>query len=722
MVCNPNDNSINLSPQPGVPLPDLGIPLAPLQIPIPDFNLPEGVPEDLLDLLERIFALIPGGRLSPNLGGFSKDVMDALASLLNQLGPYLALYNMLQALFNLILCIIDVICALLRPIKLARAVRRLFKRCLPDFLNILPFLALIAMIIALLLLLIALIEYLIQTILDFIRQIIENIQILTEALTLDDDEAVLAAVNKIAYLLCAIEQLFAILIAFQAIFAIIEVLARLSGRSICGRGNSRSGDDGECCSEEVCPDFIALQPDGFIGTTGKLIYHKPLFNDISSLGISLDLPAIRSERWQFVDENDNATFKFLDIITEIEGNIFYPEGVEFDAETSLNKAPYILDMTLREFDPGEFIDTDTAGARDFQIQGCVVTRKPYIGVLNSQSALDTSDGNDNGTLRIEGGLVYEDIGDGELVAYNVNGEQATLNTFINLDFSSIDPDNIGSLNDGYVVENIEYNLRINHEALVEYFLITLGCIPSVALESEAFNSTYDITPIIDRMGPLPNIGSLSGGAGAPLGAVTDVGGTTEGTGALGCLESALAKFRSNITAETAAEFQSEVQACLNDLRDETVTSYTNAVIAGTNQYTSTIEVVPELQFVGEPIQVKVTLRDFGNNIISFGVLGEAQETIAEKLVAEVTFGKVSDFVFDGYSAFVADITSNVEGPGEVTVTFEGNTLSLILNREEDDITTQIVENVKTYEFVGELDTAVSDEDEAVRRDETDVSN
>lgn len=719
MPCSPQQNEINIGASPGPSLPGFGIPLSPPQLPL-DFELPEGVPEDLIALLQEIFALIPGGKLTPNVDNFSKNVQDALASLLNQLGPYLALYNMLQALFNLILCIIDVICALLRPFKLARAVRKLFKRCLPDFLNILPFLAIIAMIIALLLLLIALIEYLIRTILDLIQQIIENIQILTEALSLDDDEAVLAAVNKIAYLLCLIEQVFAILIAFQAIFAIIEALMRLSGRSICGKGSGRQGDDSECCSEDVCPDFIALQPDGFVGETGKLIYHKALFNDLSSLGFSLNLPAFRGERWQFIDTNNSATFKFLDIITPINDNIFYPEGVEFNAETSLAKAPYILDMTLRDFDPSAFGHSDSGGARDFQIKGCVVTKKPYIGVLDENSGLDKSSGNTNGTLSIEAGFVYEDIGDGELVAYNVDGEHATLNTFIHIDPVNIDPDNVP--NDGYEVSDIEYNLRINHEALVEYFLITLGCIPSVAIESETFNSTYDITPVIDRMGPLPNIGSLSNGAGAPGGVISDIGGTQQGTGALGCLETALAKFRSNITAQTAADFQAEVETCLNNLRDETVETYKNAVIAGTNQFTSTVTINPELQFVGEPIQVKVVLRDFGGNIISFNVLEEVREEIAEKLDAEVTFGKVSDFTFDGYNSFVADIDSVNAGSGEVTVTFEGNTLSLILNRDDDDITTQIVENVNSYEFVGELDTAVSDESAAIRRDESDVGN
>src|SRR5690606_38206939 len=138
-------------------------------VPFPDISIPEGIPDDILGLLQDIYALIPGGKLVPNADDTFRNVLDAVASIMNQLGPYLSIYNFFQALLNMIMCIIDVLCSL--TVRAPFALRRLFKRCLPDFLNLFPPFALIAMILALILLLLALIEYLIQLILAYVRDI-----------------------------------------------------------------------------------------------------------------------------------------------------------------------------------------------------------------------------------------------------------------------------------------------------------------------------------------------------------------------------------------------------------------------------------------------------------------------------------------------------------------------------------------------------------------------
>ncbi|HMC02220.1 MAG TPA: hypothetical protein VKN14_14370, partial [Flavobacteriaceae bacterium] len=139
MVCDPNDNNLNppvLGPPPAIP--GFGIPIAPPSIDFPDLSLPDGIPEDLLALLDILQAKIPGATLFGNVDNFSKEVLDVIASLLNQLGPYLALYNFFQALLNMIGCIMDILCCLNNPFCLVRAIRKLFKRCLPDFLNLFP--------------------------------------------------------------------------------------------------------------------------------------------------------------------------------------------------------------------------------------------------------------------------------------------------------------------------------------------------------------------------------------------------------------------------------------------------------------------------------------------------------------------------------------------------------------------------------------------------------
>lgn len=687
MSCSPSDNELNpanLGPLPTVP--GFGIPISPIQIPFPDLELPEGIPEDLITLVNQLFANIPGGPIKANVDNFSKDILDILSSLLNQLAPYLSLYRMLQPLLNIILCVIDVLCAISNPFKLISAIRKLFKRCLPDLLAIFPFAALLALILALLLLLLALIEYLIERILAFINEIIANLQILAEAVQLSDSEATLAGARKIAYLLCLIEQLFAILIAFQSIFAIIDALARVGGRSVCGSGGSRSGDDAECCDDEVCPPFIRNQEDGFSGLFGQLIYYNERNNDVSSFLVPLVLPPIRSESWQFVDQQSGQTYNFKDIVLPINENIFWPEGLSYTADSSLKKTPYILDMTM-DLDPAPF--GFDGGFRTFQIRDCVVAIKPYIGIIGYDNSVRTN--NTNGTLSIVGGKVYES--DGITPVLNGN-EQATLNDFIHFDSDF----GIPGSDDGYYINNVEYNLRINHAALMEQGLITLGCVPDVSVEAALVNTSIDIRPVIDIIGELPNLG-----------------------GTFDCLTASIAKFRADVSPQNGEIFKAEMTACLEDLKNQTLDVYKKAILAGASQFTSTIELTPDVQFISQSIKVKIILKDSNGTNISFNVPVDAAGEIASKIKGFTSLGTISAFVFNGTDGFEADLTSTNPGQGTLSVSFNEQLFNSIINRDNDDEITTIIPNVKEYEFVGAMVTAVGDEQEKPRRDEADIA-
>ncbi len=347
MPCDPNDNSLNPgahTPYPAIP--GFGVPTAPIQLPFSDFNFPEGIPEDLEALVNALGLMFPSGLIKPNLDNFSKNILDAVVSLLNQIAPYLGLYKFFLAAFNLILCIIDVLCSLLNPWKLRSAIRRLFKRCLPDFLALFPYIALIPMIIAMLLLLIALIKYLIATITAYVEEIIANLQVLNDGARLNDAEATLAAARKIASLLCLIQNLFSVLIAFAAIMQIIQDLASVQGRSTC-----RSGGDSECCGDDVCPPWLRNNPDGIHAFTGRLIYFKQLDVDTNTLfpGIfagALTFNAARAESWQFVNPATGQVYKISDIITEIGGNTFWPEGVSFNINSNIKQVPYFMDLRM----------------------------------------------------------------------------------------------------------------------------------------------------------------------------------------------------------------------------------------------------------------------------------------------------------------------------------------------------------------------------------------
>ncbi|MFA5758004.1 MAG: hypothetical protein WC942_01305, partial [Clostridia bacterium] len=463
MVCDPSKNNINIGPiGPSPFLPGMGSPFSVPKIPFPDNVIPDNIPEDIIDLIDKFFALFPAGiKFIPNPDAFFKSVWDALASLFNQLAPFLGFYKFIQALLNIIMCIIDVLCALFKPKATMKAVKRLFKQCLPDFLSLFPWFALLIMILALILLLIALIQYIIEVIIAYIKQIVENLQVLYRGFQLNDEDAILAAVNKISYLLCMIEQLFAILLAIGALIAIVEPLMGLFGRRVCARGSS------DCCTEDFCPDFIVNGPDGHFSTSGHLIYQNPIpatipLDPAFDFLRNISLPKQRDERWQFVDDNPGI-FKFIDIITpspEYE-YIYWPEPDEYASNTHKNQVPYLLDLNL-SVNPAQWGNpSDGYGLRPFIIRDVIVRKCPTISPIAWNNETNTSI--NTGSLYLGGGTVWEELEDG-YSQYFINGQPASLDTFLT---KGIIPGkiNIPLTDDSYNILDIEYIFKYNYDVL-----------------------------------------------------------------------------------------------------------------------------------------------------------------------------------------------------------------------------------------------------------------
>ncbi len=395
MVCSPSSNNINIpAPGPGPSLPGLGLPFSIPKPPFPDVALPEGVPEDILGLLDRIFALFPQGiKFVPNTDAMTKGIWDAVASLFNQLAPFLAFYKFIQALMNIILCIIDVLCALFNPWATINALKRLFKRCLPDFLSLFPWIALAVMILALILLLIEVIKYIIEIIVSYVKQIIENIKVLTRAYTVADSDSILAAVNKLSYLICMIEQLFSIFMAIAAILAVIKPLMEIAGRGVCRGG--KNGDS--CCTDDFCPPFIRNSTEGGFGSdTGRLIYFRkispiapidPSFDWLRNFSVSL-----REEKWQFVDDEPGDA-RFVDIIIPSPeyGFTYWPEGESYDANSNIVRMPYLLDMNIW-MDPADWgNESDVYGFRQFNIRDIIVQQRPTVYPESWNGETDVTD-------------------------------------------------------------------------------------------------------------------------------------------------------------------------------------------------------------------------------------------------------------------------------------------------------------------------------------------
>ena len=687
MPCDPNANSLNPDAVPNYPIPGFpGLPSSPVQI--PDFAFPPGFPQDLLDLIEQFGALFPSGEFKPNLDDAIHTIMTALASLFNQLAPFLSLYKFFMALLNMVLCIMEVMCAMYNVRKTLRALRRLFKRCLPDFLALFPWAALLAMIIALLLLILALLMYIIDKIIALIRDLLRNLELLGKAVTLNDADAQEAIAIKIASLLCLIENLFAIFTAIAAILAIINTLAAMGGYSACN-GNSILGLS--CCDDETCPPFIDDHPDGYIdGASATMVYYREIGRDAISL-----LNFSRRESWQFV--NTPSDYPFKDVITDYGLGDFWPEGKSYDGTSSLSRVPYTVNMTLDNFDPSVYHPADTGGARTFIIRDAVVAVRPYIGVLDQSNNVATW--NIDGTFSLKGGRVYDQVFGN---TYYVDGKAATLETFIHLDamYSGIVP---GS-DDGHYYTNVDFEWHFDHEALAENGLITLGCIPDLKIEREVLNARFSETrSVFDQVAKLPD----SGGGGI----IPDY------TTTQACAANALAELRRDVNPDSVLAYQTQVLACLSDAITNTKLSYTNVLTAGVNAYKSEISLTPEVEFVSRPITVTAVLKDPAGATLTTNIPADLQSDIANLITGTVTLGSVSDFTYDGYEAFVAEITSITAGDGELTVAFDGNTLQRVLNLNTDNASS-IEPNSLTYEFIG---TGGDDTEAKVRRDGADVA-
>jgi len=723
--CSPSTNNLHPPVVPGIPIPGFGIPFSPIQLPIPGFKLPEGFPEKVLEILNALKINWPGGILNPQIDNFAATLLNGIMNLFSMLSPFLSMYSFITALLNMILCIIDVLCAIPNPYKLIKAVRKLIKECLPPFLNLFPWLALIAMILSIILLLIALISYIIARILELINDILENLELLGKCVTSQDAEATAAIAFKLASLLCIIENLMAMLSAIAVIMAIIEALSQLGGVGICSSGRDGEEDSG-CCGDDVCPPFIRNNPNGIQGIQGKLIYYKqiidpsvvdnPMFSSI--FGDKITGNTLRREWWQFVNDDPEQPYSFKDIITQYQdtttqrnadggsrsnssdfeyGDIFWPDGQTYSATTSLRKAPYTVNLTFIDLNVDEFDNGDNSGTRTVIVKNAIVESKPYIGVRDETGAIQQVD-NLYGTLSLVGGLAYEADG---ITPITSNGVQLTIENLIHYNYG--EAGSVPSFDDGYYFNDIIFTLNINHASLLGYNLITLGCTPDISIETTRLNdelaSSFD--PVITRVGAMPDIAR-----------------------AQECVANVIKKLRDDISPDNVRAAQTDMIACLEQLKTEAEDTFCRALFAGADVYGSTFSIEPDLQFISEKIKVSVVLKDKAGVVLSDNIPDSCSGAAADALSGEVSLGELSKFTYNkDISVFEAYISSDEGGDGELRISWQNNMFLEKLNTDNPDIDTATQERFLPYTFVSSVKGIAGGVDVGkVRRDATDVAN
>ena len=703
MPCNVEDYNIVPADTNEPSIPGFGPPSVP-SANIPGLPTPNGFPESLTDILDNLSLILPSGTFKPNLNpNIDRTLIDGIVKLLDYLTPFLAMYKMVLPVLNMIICIIEVLCALMNPFKLARAIKRLFRRCIPDFLALFPIFAMVLLIISLLLLIIALLEYIITEIARVVNQIIKNLALLSRIAKRQDQRSALTAMRKIGSLLCFLKNLFAVLQIVALVIQLIKDIIKLFFR-IPPCDDSDTSDDG-CCTPEVCPAFI--KRGEFSNSTGKLQYLNQIGLDASGIAglppafgpIFANLGALRQESWQFYDETLKGTNAFYNITEPVDvdpklGFTFFPTGKTYTAKSSIYKVPYTVDLRLF-YNPADFGVVDPLGARLVQIKDCIVTITPNQHLINWANAEVMPD---NGVLNLTGGKVTENDGSTPIF---INGKQATLTTLIHLTQTI----GVAAFDNTKLFQNVDYIFKINHSVLVGEQLISLGCMPDVAFDRNFVNGNVGagLGVNADKLANLP---------------IPDPQGTID------CVNAAMTKLSQNVTVDAVALFQAETTACLRNLGNDLSDLLDDLVDLGFCSYKSTFTVNPSIQFTTKPIIVTAKLNDIqGNNLCSSLPSGPAND-IAVKLVPEITFGTISKFTYDGVSAFTAELNSELEGMGEIRLMYDNTFFSELTIPDNLSETPNTKEQVLTYQFIKtSVGTGLggTDSDGKPRRDEGDVS-
>lgn len=694
MPCNPSDVTINIPDGPSGPhIPGFGTPYA---LPIPDIAIvPNSFPEDLLDLLNKFQFLIPSGALKPSLNpNFSKDIFDAIMDLLDKFFPFLMLYKFFLPILNIIICIIEVLCSLTNPFKVVRALKRLFRVCIPEFLNLFPIFALIIMIISLLLLLLALIEYIIEQILKLIKTLLRNINALVKAFNNADKNAIIAIAKKIGSLLCAFQNLFVLLSLFNIIIQIFkDILGMLFSIPPCD--DSTPDDADACCTPDVCPAII--KNSNYTRVTGQLQYFKQYGFDTGTVipgfgNINYDL---RTESWQLFDNNQELAQKFINIVDayDVPGipsvpgfppNLlpglqfkptFFPTDVSYDQNTSPKQAAYTVDVKLT-YNPANW---GRAGStRTIVFKDCIMKLAPTTllkGFDNSTTEVS------NGVVYLVGGLGYEEDGT-ILTGFEADGvtpitNQATLNNFLHMPSTfSVTPT---LANDGVLFTDVEYTFKPNLPTLISKNLVTAGCEPTFALNRAYVSNILagDIGLKIAQLNQTFNGSTNQNGDFVPF---PNPLATQE------CLQNSITALRANLTTEGVAEFQSTATLCLETLKEQTNQAIISLIGIGFEACSSTYSLEPSLQFTSQPITVSVELKERNKLSLTSNLPSSVADELAKQIKGHVTFGSISDFTYDGSGLFTANITSDIAGKGDLMISFDNNTFcvnNLPENIDED---------------------------------------
>jgi len=729
MPCDVNDIDINLPDPPPINfIPGFGQPFS-ISLPLNKFPFPNGFPEDLLSIFNRLKLVLPSGILQPALNpNFAKDIFDGIMKLLDKFFPFLMLYKFFLPILNLIVCIIEIICALKNPVKLLRAIRKLFRVCLPDFLAMFPIFALIVMIISLLLLLLELIAYIINQIQKLIDVILRNIRALNKAIQKADNESIIAISKKIAALLCIFQNLFVLLSAFAILFKTIKDILNIKFRiPPCTKSDPATLTEqqylDECCNSDVCPDYVLKTTSR---QTGSLQYYNSVIAESNVILPFPNIPGgsnnlsyeIRKQSFQLYDNAQEVNERFINIVDAYDipsfinpKPVFFPTDVVYTASTNPKQAAYTVDLKLF-YNPQNYgrIGPDYGVPRFIIFKDCIVLNPPTTNLILWNNS---TTGAANGVLSLAGGLGFEADGTTQLFGFDTDGytqttTPATLENFIFFP-TEFEQNPVLESTDGYRYDNMEYTLKPNFEVLFSKDLVASACNPDLRNDVDFVNTV------------------IAGNFNLRLDLLTELLGSDRFPDldfTQQCLQTALDTLRSDLNETTLATFQATTTTCLTDLENKCNQSLEELFDIGIDASKSTFRLDPSVQFTTQKIKVIVDLRDGNNQPITQNLTASVAQKVADKLTANLTLGEIGKFVYDGTQFFIGEISSSTGGIGLIDLSYSNQSLTLVTLPEDlDQDATSEIKKLE-YRFVASVaGTGIGegiDSDGQPRRDISDI--
>jgi len=652
-------------------------------------------PPDLSFLFKTFSFIISGAELkSPLNPNYGKDVIDQVIKIFDGFMPFLMMYKFFLPILKLFICIIEIFCAMPNPIKVAAAVQRLFRDCIPLFLSLFPIVALILMIINVLVLLVQIILYIILLILNIVDLIRQNINVFTKAIDNGDAESILAAAAKIGRVICLLQNIFVALLMVNLIFKIFkDLLKMLFSIPPCDSSDNSSFQN--CCTPDVCPQFI--KNGNFTRSTGSARYiseckSKPenIPPEMQSFAKYLS-STLRSESFQFYDDSSDIYEEFANIISPNDPNysqyansqstIFFPTDASYNKETPPNQSPYLVDI--------KFLYKPSIFGRDGYdklviFKDCIVTNPTTLKLLSANGKTTSKP---KGVIKIAGGLGFESDGVTELSGYSggeETGEQATLETFLFLESQTVYDDTLTNIENKDFIdfENLEYSFKINHKVLVSKNLITYSCLPEInqdrSFTNNVFSNELNVKIAELQNFPFPDI-----------------------DGAINCVNLAIDAFTNNITDEGAQTLGATATACMQQLKEETENAIKDALPLAFDPYKSDFSLQQEVQFTTDTIKVNVDLKEASGSSITNLLPQSAAEIVAKSLTPSISFGEISEFKYNGTS-FEAEIFSPSPGSGTVEISFDNKKISKITPENTvADLSKPLTVSIKqlNYQFI-----------------------